>query len=72
MDSTLRLLIVALAMLGAFLIGASSGAGRWVPVGTAGESPLVFSSVVNSDTGKVCTFWVNADQSLNRACRGPE
>jgi len=72
MDSTLRLLIVALATLGAFLIGASSGAGRWVPVGTTGEGVLFFAYALDSDTGKVCSYWINSEQSLNRACRGPE
>ena len=59
-------------MLGAFLIGASSGTGRWVPVGIYGEAINFFSAVVNSDTGEVCHYWVNNKQSLNRACRRPE
>ena len=52
MNSTLRLLIVALAMLGAFLIGASSGAGTWAPVGVRADSS--FAASVNTRTGQFC------------------
>ena len=51
MNSTLRLLIVALAMLGAFLIGASS-AGTWAPVGVRADSS--FGASLNTRTGQFC------------------
>jgi hypothetical protein len=53
MDSTLRLLIVALAMLGAFLIGASS-AGTWVPIGGNQVSGYPVASSLNTRTGQIC------------------
>jgi hypothetical protein len=53
MDSTLRLLIVALAMLGAFLIGASS-AGTWVPIGGNQLSGYPVASSLNTRTGQIC------------------
>jgi uncharacterized membrane protein len=55
MNSTLRLLIVALAMLGAFLIGASSGAGTWAPVGFLALDPTTPVAVsLNTRTGQFC------------------
>ena len=54
MDSTLRLLIVALAMLGAFLIGASS-TGTWAPIGAYSTSSGMSLAVsVNTRTGAFC------------------
>tara|TARA_R100001129_G_scaffold184812_2_gene170840 strand:- start:335 stop:556 length:222 start_codon:yes stop_codon:yes gene_type:complete len=63
MDSTLRLLIVALAMLGAFLIGASAP-GTWVPAGAFKQgNGIAYAVSVNTRTGKFC--W-SLPKSLNK------
>ena len=67
-NSTLRLLIDALAMLGAFLIGASSTSGRWVPIGVIENAFSVY--VLDSTTGEVCAVKhsFRDPPSLSRIC----
>jgi hypothetical protein len=68
MDSTLRLLIVALAMLGAFLIGASS-AGTWAPVGAFNAGPgISYAISVNTRTGEFCWALPKALNNITINC----
>ena len=65
MNSTLRLLIVALAMLSAFLIGASTS-GPWAGIGIAAGGKWSF--VVNTRTGQVCRVVIERNGPSTRLC----